>query len=52
MTEDLVDHRRIFDGSDDLQAAAAVGAALDVKVEDPFEQNAWSKSPGLKSELQ
>ncbi|MBM4260800.1 MAG: hypothetical protein FJ145_05080 [Deltaproteobacteria bacterium] len=43
MAEDLVNHWRIFDGSpstrlrtgDDLQAAAAVGAVLDVKVEDP-----------------
>ena len=39
MAEDLVDHRRIFDRSADLQIAAAVGAALDVKVEDPLEQS-------------
>ena len=37
MGEDFVDHRRIFDGGDDLQAAAAVGAVLNVDVEDPFE---------------
>ena len=37
MGEDLDDYRRIFDGSDDLQAAAAVGAVFDVDVEDPFE---------------
>ena len=29
MAEDLVDHRRIFDGSDDLQGAAAVRAVFD-----------------------
>ena len=39
MAEDFDNHRRIFDGSDDLQGAAAVGAALDVDVEDPFEQS-------------
>ena len=39
MGEDLDDYRRIFDGSDDLQAAAAVGAVFDVDVEDPFEQS-------------
>ena len=39
MAEDLVDHRRIFDRSDDLQIAAAGRAALDVKVEYPFEQS-------------
>jgi hypothetical protein len=39
MAEDLVDDRRVFDGSDDLQAAAAVGAALEVKVEHAFEQS-------------
>ena len=38
MAEDLVDHRRIFDGGDDLQGAAAVGAVFHVDVEDPFEQ--------------
>ena len=32
------DHRRIFNGGDDLQGAAAVGAVLHVDVEDPFEQ--------------
>ena len=39
MREDLDDYRRIFDASDDLQAAAAVGAAFDVDIEDPFEQS-------------
>ena len=38
MAEDLDDHRRIFDGGDDLQGAAAVRAVFDVDVEDPFEQ--------------
>ena len=41
MAEDLVDHRPIFNRGDDLQAAAAVGAVLNVDVEDSFEQ------PGL-----
>ena len=40
MAEDLDDYRRIFDGGDDLQGAAAVGAVLNVDVEDPFEQSA------------
>jgi hypothetical protein len=34
MAEDLDDHRRIFDGGDDLQSAAAVRAVFDVDVED------------------
>jgi len=42
MAENLLNHRRIFDGGpstglrtgDDLQAAAAVGAVFHVKVED------------------
>ena len=38
MGEDFDNHRRIFDGGDDLQAAAAVRAVFDVDVEDPFEQ--------------
>ena len=33
MAEDLVDHRRIFDGGDDLQGAATVRAVFDVDVE-------------------
>jgi hypothetical protein len=41
MSKDSDNHRRIFDGGDDLQAAAAVRAVFDVDVEDPFEQ------PGL-----
>jgi hypothetical protein len=41
MAEDFDNHRRIFDGGDDLQGAAAVRAVFDVDVEDPFEQ------PGL-----
>ena len=40
MGEDFDNHRRIFDGGDDLQAAAAVQAVFDVDVEDPFEQPA------------
>ena len=38
MAEDLDDYRRIFDGGDDLQSAAAVGAVFNVDVEDPFEE--------------
>ena len=38
MAEDLDYHRRIFDRGDYLQSAAAVRAAFDVDVEDPFEQ--------------
>ena len=38
MAEDFDNHRRIFDGGDDLQGAAAVGAVFHVDVEDPFEQ--------------
>jgi len=32
MGENFDDHRRIFDGGDDLQAAAAVGAVFDVDI--------------------
>ena len=39
MAEDLDDYRRIFDGGDALQAAAAVGAVFHVDIEDPFEQS-------------
>ena len=35
MAEDFDNHRRIFDGGDDLQGAAAVRAVFDVDVEDP-----------------
>ena len=38
MGEDFDNHRRIFDGGDALQAAAAVQAVFDVDVEDRFEQ--------------
>jgi hypothetical protein len=38
MAEDFDYHRRIFDGGDDFQAAAAIRAVVDVDVEDPFEQ--------------
>jgi len=38
MAEDLVDYRRIFDRSNDLQGTGAVRAMFDVDVEDPFEQ--------------
>ena len=37
MGEDFDNYRRIFDRGDDLQAAAAVRAVLDVDIEDPFE---------------
>jgi len=37
MGEDSDNHRRIFDGGDDLQGAAAVRAVVDLDVEDPFE---------------
>jgi hypothetical protein len=36
MAEDLDNHRRIFDGGDDLQGAAAVGAVFHVDIEDSF----------------
>jgi hypothetical protein len=36
MPEDLDDHRRIFDGGDDLQSAAAVRAVLHVDIEFRF----------------
>ena len=39
MGGDLDYYRRIFDRSDDLQAAAAIRAVFDVDVEDPFEQS-------------
>lgn len=39
MAEDLVDHQRIFDRSNDLQIAAAVGTVLDAKAKDPLEQS-------------
>jgi membrane peptidoglycan carboxypeptidase len=38
MAEDFDNYRWILDRGDDLQAAAAVRAVLDVDVEDPFEQ--------------
>src|SRR5918994_199797 len=38
MSKDSYNYRRIFDGGDALQAAAAVRAVFDVDVEDPFEQ--------------
>jgi hypothetical protein len=38
MSEDAHDHRRILDGGDDLQGAAAVRAVFDVEIEDAFEQ--------------
>ena len=36
MAEDLDDHRRIFNRSDDLQGTAAVGVVFDRDVQDPF----------------
>jgi hypothetical protein len=38
MGEDFDDHRRIVDGGDDLQGAAAVGAVFNIDIEDPFEE--------------
>ena len=40
VAEDFDNHRRILNGGDDLQGAAAVGAVfdVDVDVEYPFEQ--------------
>src|SRR5262249_32729913 len=38
MAEDLVDHRRVCEGGDDLQGTATVGAVLHVDIEDSFEQ--------------
>ena len=38
MTEDFDNHRRIIDGGDDLQSAAAVGTVFHVDGEDAFEQ--------------
>jgi hypothetical protein len=37
MSEDLGDHRGIFNGSDDLQGATTVRDVLDVEIEYPFE---------------
>jgi hypothetical protein len=39
MAEDPDNHLRILDGSDNLQAAAAVRAVFNVDVEDPFEHS-------------
>ena len=39
MGEDFDNHRRIFDGGDNLQGAAAVGTVFHVDVEDVFEQS-------------
>ncbi len=38
MGENSGNHGRVFDCGDDLEGAAAVGAAFDVDVEHPFEQ--------------
>ena len=38
MGEDSDDHGRLFDGSDDLQGAAARWAVFEVDLEDAFEQ--------------
>src|SRR5262245_60336567 len=38
MTENFDNHRRIIDGGDNLQGAAAVGTVFHVDVEDAFEQ--------------
>ena len=37
MGEDFDNHRRIFDGGDALEVAAAVRAVFDVDVEDSFQ---------------
>ena len=47
MAEDLDHNRRIFDGGDDLQAAAAVRAVLHVDIEDPFEQPGPAHARGV-----
>ncbi len=47
MAEDLDDYRRIFDGSNDLQGAAAVGAVFNVDVEDLFEQPGPAHARGV-----
>jgi len=38
MAEESDNHRRILNGSDDLQCATTIRAAVDVNIEDPFEQ--------------
>jgi hypothetical protein len=37
MGEDLGDHDEIYDGGDDRQGAAAVGAVFNIDIEHPFE---------------
>ena len=51
MAEDFDNHRRIFDGGDDLQAAGAVGAVFHVDIEDPFEQPGPAHARGLSLAL-
>jgi hypothetical protein len=38
VVEDLGNHGRIYDGGDDRQGAAAVGAVFTIDSEHPFEQ--------------
>ncbi|MGH8653111.1 MAG: hypothetical protein ACREYE_13515 [Gammaproteobacteria bacterium] len=38
MGEGLGNHGEMFDGSDDLQGAAAVGTVFDVDIEHPFDR--------------
>jgi hypothetical protein len=38
MCEDLGHHGGIFDGGDDLQGTAALGAVLNIDIEHPLEQ--------------
>jgi len=47
MAEDFDNQRRIFDGGDDLQGAAAIRAVLHVDVEDPFEQPGPAHARGV-----
>jgi len=59
MAENLLNHRRIFDGGpstglrigDDLQLAATVGAVFHVKVEDPFQQSRPAYAAGARFAL-
>ena len=51
MAEDFENHRRIFNRSDDLQGAAAVGAVFHGDIEDPFEQPGPAHAGGLSLTL-
>ena len=45
MREDLGDHDGIYDGGDDRQGAAAVGAVFNIDSEHPFEQPGPAQAP-------